>query len=288
MAKENEIAYLDAWVKSHGDVDSGQVLQAVLDKPFTWGGDCGRHFADIGRIMQLLPAAPARILDLGVGSGWTSVMYARNGYDVFGQDISPSMIALAEKSLGKHPGLKLRFAVSDYETLGMPGEFDAAVFYDSLHHSVDEEAALRAVFAALKPGGILIALEPGAGHSTCEDTLETVAKYGVTEKDMPPRLIFEAGHKVGFRSGVIYVQSILPIAAYEQDNPPPAPVPPPLQPIDRRGKLRRAGSFLMGSWRVLTNPLPVEIAPPPAPEAAEDPTAILLRSRNIVTMRKPA
>lgn len=280
MAKQNEIAYLDAWLEGCG-AEPGIALEAQRNKPFAFGHACGGYLIDIGTIMKLLPPAPARILDLGVGTGWTSVMYARNGYDVVGQDIAPAMIALAEKSRVRNPPMALRFVVSDYETMGMIGEFDGAVFYDSLHHAVDEAAALRAVFRALRPGGVLVTLEPGEGHSTNEETLREVAKFGVTEKDMPPHRILAVGAEVGFRSVMVYAHRSAPGFAYEQDNPPPPPPPPP--PVDRRGKLRRAGSFVMGAWRVLSHPLPIEATPRPV----EDPSEKLLRSRNIVVLRKP-
>ena len=213
------------------------------------------------------------------------MLYARNGHDVVGQDIAPSMIALAEKSRELYPGKALRFLVSDYESIGMVGEFDCAIFYDSLHHAVDEEAALRSVFAALRPGGMLIALEPGEGHASGAETLAEVAKFGVTEKDMPPHHILEVGYRVGFRSGVVYAHPSAQIVAHDYDAPPPPP-PPPRPPVDRRGKWRRAGSFILGAWRVLIRPLPEPVEEPPPPP--EHPIPIALRSRNLVVLRKPA
>ena len=44
-------------------------------------------------------------------------------------------------------------------------DFDAAFFFDSLHHSVDEEAALRMVCRVLRPNGVCITSEPGDGHA---------------------------------------------------------------------------------------------------------------------------
>ena len=49
----------------------------------------------MGIIMQLLPATPARVLDLGCGTGWTSTFLALRGYTVVGQDIAPDMLSLA-------------------------------------------------------------------------------------------------------------------------------------------------------------------------------------------------
>ena len=291
MAKQNEIDYLDTWLKRFDAADADHALEVARDKPYAFGGECGGYLIDIGSIMKLLPAPPARLLDLGIGTGWTSAMYARNGYDVVGQDISPAMIALAEKTRAEIRVQKLRFVISDYESIGMEGEFDCAVFYDSLHHAVVEKAALKAVFRALKPGGILITLEPGEGHSTSADTLAAVAQFGTTEKDMPPHHILEIAKEVGYHSGKVYAHSSTPIIAYEQDHPPQPPAVPvaPKPVMDRRGKWRRAGSFILGAWRVLTNPLPAvpESPPEPPPPPVEPLLPAILRARNIVVMRKP-
>jgi hypothetical protein len=78
------------------------------------------------------------------------------------------------------------------------------VFYDSLHHAVDESAALRAVYRALKPGGVCITSEPGTGHANSRDAQEAVRKFGVTERDMPPHRIMRVAKQIGFHSFMTY------------------------------------------------------------------------------------
>jgi hypothetical protein len=94
--------------------------------------------------------------------------------------------------------------VSDYEKLSYQEEFDCAIFFDSLHHAIDEDAALSAVYRALKPGGICITLEPGKGHETADYSREAVKKFDVTEKDMDPEKIVLSGRKAGFSSFQVY------------------------------------------------------------------------------------
>lgn len=190
MAKEGERDYLAAIG------EAGR--HHAFNKPFS-NHDCGLTLASIGAVMNLMPPLPARVLDLGCGSGWTSAFFARHGYDVVGQDIAPDMIALAEDvKRHHHQGNNLRFVLSDYEGLDMPDSFDCAVFFDCLHHAEDEAAALSSVFTALKPGGILITHEPGEGHSKTDAARQAMERYGVTERDMPPHLIIEKARKVGF------------------------------------------------------------------------------------------
>ena len=46
-------------------------------------------------LLSLLPPAPARVADLGCGTGTLSLLLSEEGYDVTGLDFSPAMIARA-------------------------------------------------------------------------------------------------------------------------------------------------------------------------------------------------
>jgi SAM-dependent methyltransferase len=187
--KQGEINYM----RNLGEEDA---LRAY-DKPFSHF-TCSKNLVDIGIIMALLPEPPARLLDLGCGTGWTSAFFARRGYRVTGQDIAPDMIEFAERNRDRYEANDLDFIVSDYESLSFAEPFDCAVFYDSLHHAVDERAALASVYRALRPGGTLITHEPGAGHSKSPDSIRAMELYGVTEKDMPPAHIRDLCREIGY------------------------------------------------------------------------------------------
>ncbi len=96
-------------------------------------------------------------------------------------------------------GENLSFMVCDYEEMRFAEEFDGALFFDSLHHSLDEEAALRMVYRALRPNGVCITSEPGDGHARAPQSRQAMERYQVTERDMPARLIRKAARKAGFR-----------------------------------------------------------------------------------------
>lgn len=195
MSKQNEIDFL----RTMGE----EGFRIALDKPFA-AAECAQHFADLGILFRLLPPAPARVLDMGAGSAWTSAFYAKRGYEVVAQDIAPDMIELAQANKQRYGADSLSFICADYESLAFQDEFDCVVFYDSLHHAEDEVAALRCAYNALKRGGICITVEPGMGHSTSPGSLEAVRLYGVRERDMPPRLITAAAEKVGFSRFQLY------------------------------------------------------------------------------------
>lgn len=171
--------------------------QHAVSKPFT-DAYCGTNLQRVGALFTLLPAPPARILECGCGSGWLAYFLARHGYQVTGTDVAADAIRLAKDNPTFRDGPLPRFLVADSEQLEFDAEFDAVVFFDSLHHSVDEKAALRSAYRALRPGGICIALEPGRGHH--RKSLDVEATYEVTEKDMPPNYVWRLARQVGFAS----------------------------------------------------------------------------------------
>lgn len=186
MAKQHEIDYPHRMNAEH-----------AANKPFS-DRECGRNLIRVGALVALLPPPPARVLDLGCGTGWTTLFFARAGYDAVGVDIAPEMVRLAERQRAAAGVASASFRVCDYESLAFDSEFDAAVFFDALHHAEDERLAVGRAFAALKPGGILLAEEPGEGHSAAEWSVTAVAQFGVTEKDMPPARVVELGREAGF------------------------------------------------------------------------------------------
>lgn len=188
MTKQSEIDYfakMDA---------AGRAFAA--GKPFT-ADQRGNYLIDIGQILALIRPPPARLLDLGCGSGWTTAFFARSGYTATGVDVAPEAIRIA---LEIHAGSGAIFRVADMEQLPFTAEFDVAVYYDSLHHADDECAALRAVWKALAPGGELVLVEPGRGQASSDLALRAQEQFGVTEKDMPPARTAPLIKAAGFNS----------------------------------------------------------------------------------------
>jgi SAM-dependent methyltransferase len=198
MAKNDEINYL----KNIGP----DGMAHAANKPFS-DPECGNYLVDLGFIMSLLPPPPLKLLDLGCGTGWTSVFFARRGYQVTAQDISGDMIHLANRNKEKAGIENAAFIESDFESLDFKNEFDCAVFYDSLHHSEDANMALKKIYAALKPGGVCVTCEPGKGHA--KQSGQVVEKFRTTEKDMPPTCIIKIGKAVGFRTFRVYPRLML-------------------------------------------------------------------------------
>jgi SAM-dependent methyltransferase len=169
--------------------------QHALAKPFS-DDDCGLYLLRAGALFSLLPPPPARVQECGCGTGWLAHFLARRGYRVVGMDVSPDAIRLGRANPPFREGPTPELVVADTEALELESAFDVVIFFDSLHHAVDERAALRCAYRALRPGGICIALEPGRGHH--DKSMEVEDAHDVTEKDMPPSYVRRLGRQVGF------------------------------------------------------------------------------------------
>lgn len=197
MAKDDEIAYIERLGPAG--------REHALNKPWS-DVNRGRYLQEIGALISLLPSPPARVLDLGAGSGWTSCLLALSGYQVTATDISPEMVVMQSENAARYNVRLEASVVADFESLPYENEFDAVVFYDCLHHSDDEVAALRSAHRALKPGGVCVTLEPGRGHHKTEISKNAMTHLGVTERDMPPSLIVSSGRRAGFTKHAVHVR----------------------------------------------------------------------------------
>jgi len=129
MTKQGDINYLKA-IGENG-------MKHAAGKPFS-DSSCTGLPCEISALMSLLPPPSARLLDFGCGTGWTICFFAKRGYDVVGIDISKDMILCARENKKKEKLENVRFIVEDFENMNFSEEFDCAVFFDSLHHSLDE------------------------------------------------------------------------------------------------------------------------------------------------------
>lgn len=96
-----------------------------------------------------------RILDIACGKGRHSHYLQSLGYDAYGIDLSPNSIALANQGLQEH-----KFFVHDMRKVFEPEGFDWVLnLFTSFGYfptPEEDEAALQAMAANLKKGGILV------------------------------------------------------------------------------------------------------------------------------------
>ncbi len=129
-----------------------------------------------------LPAAPARVADLGCGTATLACLLAAEGYAVDGVDFSPAMV---ERAQTKATGLD-RVTVRLGDAADPPledGLYDVVLSRHVLWAMPDPLAALRRWERLLVPGGSLLLVEgswsTGAGL-TCERTTDLLRSVGRT------------------------------------------------------------------------------------------------------------
>jgi 2-polyprenyl-3-methyl-5-hydroxy-6-metoxy-1,4-benzoquinol methylase len=95
-------------------------------------------------------------LEIGCGTGNFTESFASSGAKLLALDISEDLLELARE---RHLPDTVRFVCQPFETLDMPGTFDAIIGSSVLHH-LDITLALAEIFHLLKPGGIIAFAEP--------------------------------------------------------------------------------------------------------------------------------
>jgi ubiquinone/menaquinone biosynthesis C-methylase UbiE len=126
-------------------------------------GEFGQHDPEqVSFFQQLFARYQARsILDCACGTGQYLHLFHALGYQVTGSDISPSMLAQAQKNLA---GSGIQVALHQVDYRALPQHFQArfdivTCLSSSLLHMEDDDQvflALRSMRAVLRRGGILV------------------------------------------------------------------------------------------------------------------------------------
>ncbi|MES0836613.1 class I SAM-dependent DNA methyltransferase [Nocardiopsis tropica] len=111
-----------------------------------------------GDLLKEFGAPGERLVDLGCGTGNSSVELQKIGYRVTGVDLSPAMVAAAR---GKEEMRGINFLVGGLTDLPLPpSTFDAAISAGEVFHYLSGDEELDAAFAeaarVLVPNGLLI------------------------------------------------------------------------------------------------------------------------------------
>ena len=175
-----------------------EIRRGELRKPFWVPRAAEKYLGQFILLLRLFEKSnvfpPAKLLELGCGTGWMAEFLAIAGFDVVATSIAPSDIADAQGRLRsiQTKGLpaQLRFAVAAMESVadhvGPLNHYDAVFVFEALHHAFDWRQAIHSSFRCLRPGGwLLICNEPNLLH--------TFISYRVAK--------LSGTHEIGFRRG---------------------------------------------------------------------------------------
>ncbi len=143
-------------------------------------------------LLPLVPTTPARVADLGSGTGSLAVLLALAGHHVRGLDLAPRMVAVA-RAKAAAAGVRAEFEVGDAAAPPWSaGIFDVVLVRHVLWALPDPDAALRRWVELLKPDGRLLLVEGRwwtGGGLTADQAVDLVLRHrreaAVTRLDDP-------------------------------------------------------------------------------------------------------
>ena len=185
-------------------------------------------------VTSVLGGPPARILDVGCGSGDLLAALRQRGYSCCGMDASLAALAAAHRQ-------GIAAVLGDYHAAPLAAEsFDAVSMFHFLEHVPDPAAALAFARAVLRPSGRLIVQVPNAASW---QTAAMGARW--SGFDVPRHLVnFRRAdlerlvERSGFRIGRLKHFSL-------RDNPAAlaTSLAPGLEPVSRRSRRRESVSW---------------------------------------------
>ncbi|HEX8794328.1 MAG TPA: methyltransferase domain-containing protein [Polyangiaceae bacterium] len=136
-----------------------EAIAGRYDRVYALEGASSRE--RLRRVLGELPPAPARVVDLGVGTGREIPALLDAGHEVTGVDVSQAMLDRCARRARPVPLVRADF----WEPLPFaPSSFDAAVaLHGTLAHPPAEDAIAKLgaeLARVVRPGGVLVAEVP--------------------------------------------------------------------------------------------------------------------------------
>ncbi|MEL6823560.1 MAG: class I SAM-dependent methyltransferase [Calditrichota bacterium] len=129
----------------------------------------------------------AHILELCCGTGRLTIPIAKDGYDITGVDIMPSMLEQA-KAKATEAGLTIPFIEADIRALDLPDKYDLIFIpFNSIHHLYKNEdlfMAFDAVKRYLKKDGLFLldCFNPNIQYVVeAEKEMQQIAQYKTSD-----------------------------------------------------------------------------------------------------------
>jgi ubiquinone/menaquinone biosynthesis C-methylase UbiE len=139
----------DSTIKNLVQSQFGAVAESYVTSAIHAGGD------DLARLVELAALrGDERVLDIATGGGHTALAFAQVAREVVASDLTPSMLAAAERFIRSQGVGNVRFEIADAEALPFPdASFDMVTTRIAPHHFPNPLAYVREVARVLRPGG---------------------------------------------------------------------------------------------------------------------------------------
>jgi SAM-dependent methyltransferase len=115
-----------------------------------------QRYSDL--LIGALPPPPARVLDIGCGTGHVLVQLLERGYAVDGVIPSASLARAVRERLAARPAGDTRLfecGFEDFPAKDMAGRYDVALFSESFQY-IPMDASLAVAHEILRPGGVMV------------------------------------------------------------------------------------------------------------------------------------
>lgn len=162
------------------------------------------HCWSRAQLCRFWQKGPRRVLDAGSGNGFFSWLAYRSGAKVVGLNFEESQVRRTREFLqnvkGVDPARLQLHQMNLYDLDGRFGTFDEIICYETIEHIRDDAKVCRALFHALKPGGVLHLCTPHALHPRHQrEVLDTEEKGGHVRPGYTEESYRKLLEPIGFR-----------------------------------------------------------------------------------------
>jgi SAM-dependent methyltransferase len=163
---------------------------------------------DLATVLMVLGCRPGdRVLDLGAGSGFSSEMLARFGYDAIAVD--PDIQSLRHNR--RRPSFdaariagRVRVAASLAQELPFDrSSFDGIIGLNVLHHVPDLTRTIQELARVLRPGRRAVFCEPGLRHLEMQETKRAIAEHGENDRPFDVLAFLRTARTEGFAHALL-------------------------------------------------------------------------------------